>query len=98
MRSSLKISALESEIARIRRKLEGRPEFSDIVAGSPEIQRAMMLARRAADLELPILIEGEPGTGKELARQSDLRGKRSQPRAVPFRALRAAAGDRRPGE
>jgi DNA-binding NtrC family response regulator len=66
VRSSLKISALESEIARIRRKLEGRPELSDIVAGSPEIQRAMTLARRAADLELPILIEGEPGTGKEL--------------------------------
>ena len=66
VRSSLKISALEGEIARIRRKLEGRPEFSDIVAGSPEIQRATMLARRAADLDLPILIEGEPGTGKEL--------------------------------
>ena len=66
VRSSLKISALEGEIARIRRKLEGRPEFSDIVAGSPEIQRATMLAKRAADLELPVLIEGEPGTGKEL--------------------------------
>jgi DNA-binding NtrC family response regulator len=66
VRSSLRISALEGEITRIRRKLEGRPEFSDIVAGSPEIQRATMLARRAADLELPILIEGEPGTGKEL--------------------------------
>ena len=66
VRSSLKISALEREIARIRRKLEGRPEFSDIVAGSPEIQRAMMLAKRGADLELPVLIEGEPGTGKEL--------------------------------
>jgi DNA-binding NtrC family response regulator len=66
VRSSLRISALEGEIARIRRKLEGRPEFSDIVAGSPEIQRAAMLAKRAADLELPVLIEGEPGTGKEL--------------------------------
>lgn len=66
VRSSLKISALEGEIAQIRRKLEGRPEFADIIAGSPEIQRATTLARRAADLELPILIEGEPGTGREL--------------------------------
>jgi DNA-binding NtrC family response regulator len=66
VRNTLKISELESEIARIRRKLDGRPEFSDIIAVSPEIQRATTLARRAADLELPILLEGEPGTGKEL--------------------------------
>jgi DNA-binding NtrC family response regulator len=66
VRSNLKISALESEIARVRRKLEGNPEFADIVAESPEIQRATVLARRAADLELPVLLEGEPGTGKEL--------------------------------
>ncbi len=43
-----------------------RPDFSGIVAVSLEMQRAMVLARRAADLNLPILIEGEPGTGKEL--------------------------------
>src|SRR5258706_475308 len=49
VRSILRITALEGEIARIRRKIEGRPQFSDIIAGSPEIQRAMMLARRAAD-------------------------------------------------
>ena len=66
VRSNLKIIALKGEIARIRRKLDGRPEFSDIIAGSPEIQRAAMLAKRAAGLELPVLIEGEPGTGKEL--------------------------------
>jgi DNA-binding NtrC family response regulator len=66
VRSSIKISALEGEIARIRRELEERPEFSDIVAGAPEMQRATMLAKRAADLDLPVLIEGEPGTGKEL--------------------------------
>jgi DNA-binding NtrC family response regulator len=66
VRSSLKISALESEIARIRRKLDGHPEFSDIVAVSLEIQRAAMLARRVAGLDLPVLLEGEPGTGKEL--------------------------------
>ncbi len=98
LRSSLKISALEGEIARIRRKLEGRPEFSDIVALSPEIQRATTLARRAADLELPILIEGEPGTGKELLAKAIFGA--STRRQGPFHILHCA-GQRsgsQPGE
>jgi DNA-binding NtrC family response regulator len=66
VRNALKISALEEEIARIHRTRGGFPNFADLVAVSPEMQRALTLARRAADLDLPVLVEGEPGTGKEL--------------------------------
>ncbi len=66
IRNALKITALEEEIARIRRELGGQPHFSDLVASSSEMQRAVTLAQRAADLDLPVLLEGEPGTGKEL--------------------------------
>lgn len=66
IKNALKIRALEGEIARISRKTEGRLSFSDIISTSQEMSRAVTLGRRAADLDLPVLIEGELGTGKEL--------------------------------
>jgi DNA-binding NtrC family response regulator len=66
IKNALKIRALEGEIARITRKMDGRLSFSDIISTSQEMGRAVTLGRRAADLDLPVLIEGELGTGKEL--------------------------------
>lgn len=70
VRSALKISALEHEIARIRRETGNEPGLADLVAVSPEMQRAVELARRAAALDLPVMIEGEPGTGRKLFARS----------------------------
>ncbi|WP_088347660.1 MULTISPECIES: sigma-54 dependent transcriptional regulator [Rhodomicrobium] len=93
VRNALKISALEGELARVRRKLDGRPAFDDIVAVSAEMVRAVTLGRRAADLELPILIEGEPGTGKELiARAIHAASARAD---GPFAVLRCAGNAKR---
>jgi DNA-binding NtrC family response regulator len=66
MRNALKISVLEEEIARLKRQADGKLAWSDIIAVSPEMQRVLNLAKRAADLEIPVLIEGESGTGREL--------------------------------
>ena len=66
MRNALKISVLEEEVARLKRQAEGKLAWSDIIAVSPEMQRALSLAKRAADLDIPVLIEGERGTGREL--------------------------------
>jgi len=66
MRNALKISVLEEELARLKRQAEGKLAWSDIIAVSPEMQRALGLAKRAADLDIPVLIEGERGTGREL--------------------------------
>ena len=46
------------------------PAFDEIVHRSPEMQRAILLARRAAPHSVPVLIEGESGTGKELMAQA----------------------------
>jgi DNA-binding NtrC family response regulator len=91
VRNALKISALEEEIARIHRTRGGFPNFSDLVAVSPEMQRALMLARRAADLDLPVLVEGEPGTGKELVARAI--GAASQASGAPFIILRCGSGN-----
>ncbi len=66
MRNALKISVLEEEVARLKRQSEGKLAWSDIIAVSPEMQRALSLAKRASDLDIPVLIEGESGSGREL--------------------------------
>lgn len=66
VKNVLKVRALEGEIARITRKVDGRRSFADIICTTPEMNRAVVLGRRAADLDLPVLIEGEVGAGKEL--------------------------------
>lgn len=96
VRNLLKISALEHQITRMRRA-QGNPiEFSTIVAASPEIQRAKMLAERAADLNLPVLLEGEPGTGKKLvAKAIHLASARG---SQPFSVLRFGPSQNDPGQ
>jgi DNA-binding NtrC family response regulator len=66
MRNALKISVLEEEVARLKRQADGKLAWTDIIAVSSEMQRALGLAKRAADLEIPVLVEGERGTGREL--------------------------------
>jgi DNA-binding NtrC family response regulator len=80
----LRTKALETEIAKVRARVDEQLDVSDVVAVSEEMQRARALAERAADLDLPVLIEGEPGTGKRLFAKAIHAGspRRSQPLSV----------------
>jgi DNA-binding NtrC family response regulator len=40
--------------------------FSDLIAASPAMERVLRLGRKAAASNIPILIEGESGVGKEM--------------------------------
>ncbi len=66
IRNALKVNALEGEIARIKRRVDGTLTFDDIVTRSPAMQRVIELGKRAADSNIPIIIEGESGVGKEM--------------------------------
>jgi DNA-binding NtrC family response regulator len=61
----LKISALERELDRSRRRPRGLLTLDDIAANSDQMRHTAAMARRAAGLAVPMLLEGEPGTGKE---------------------------------
>jgi DNA-binding NtrC family response regulator len=64
--NALKLGALEGELQRLRRTASGTLTFADIVTQSPAMERVIALGKRAAASQIPILIEGESGVGKEL--------------------------------
>jgi DNA-binding NtrC family response regulator len=66
MKSALKIEALQGEITRLKKKNEGTLTFSDLVLRGDAMQRVITLGKRAAASNIPVLIEGESGVGKEL--------------------------------
>jgi DNA-binding NtrC family response regulator len=80
IKNALRFDALEDEIRRIGRKATGVLTFKDILTRSEDMQRAVRLGERAAKSNIPALIEGESGVGKELMARaiqggSDRRGK-----------------------
>jgi DNA-binding NtrC family response regulator len=64
--NALKVSVLNKEISRLTRRDRGSMTFDDLIARSPAMRRAIALGRRAAQSNIPILITGESGVGKEL--------------------------------
>ncbi len=66
IRSALKIEALAVEIVRIKKKVEGILTFADLIVQGDAMARVISLGKRAAASNIPVLIEGESGVGKEL--------------------------------
>jgi DNA-binding NtrC family response regulator len=65
------------------------PEFSDIIHRSPVMQQVVARARRVALRSVPVLIEGDSGTGKELLARAI---HRASPRhSNPFIAVNCGA-------
>jgi DNA-binding NtrC family response regulator len=80
IKNALRFDALEDEIRRIGRKATGNLTFKDIFSRSDDMLRAVRLGERAAKSNIPVLVEGESGVGKELMARailgaSDRRGK-----------------------
>ncbi|MFT3987479.1 sigma-54-dependent transcriptional regulator [Aestuariivirga sp.] len=62
----LKVNALTEEVKRLNKKVGGALTFGDLIASSPAMANVMRLGRRGAQSNIPILIEGELGVGKEM--------------------------------
>jgi DNA-binding NtrC family response regulator len=80
LKNALKLEALEHELRHIKRRASGTLSFRDLATKSADMARVVRLAERAAKSNIPILVEGESGVGKEvLARaiqgSSDRRGR-----------------------
>jgi Nif-specific regulatory protein len=66
VRKALERKQLVSENVELRRQLEGRYQFHEIVSGSAEMEEVINTAGRAARSKATVLVRGESGTGKEL--------------------------------
>src|SRR6201995_2978572 len=66
IRNQLKIGTLAHEVTRLKKKTDNRLSFEDLVAKSSVMRQVFRLGERAAQSNIPILIEGESGVGKEL--------------------------------
>ena len=63
---ALEKTGLEAENVYLRRELEQKYQFSNIVGKSPKMQDVFSLVKRVAKTLSTVLIQGESGTGKEL--------------------------------
>jgi DNA-binding NtrC family response regulator len=66
IKNALKVGALEGEIRRMKHKASGTLAFKDLITKSADMSRVMRLAERSAKSNIPVLIEGESGVGKEV--------------------------------
>lgn len=57
---------LQNEIAHVLRESQGRANFTDIIGSSAQIQALFQTMRKAAPTDMPVLLNGESGVGKEL--------------------------------
>ena len=64
--AAIRYKGVSKSMESARKKPSGAFTFQDIVTRSEAMQPVLAMARKAADSNIPVLIEGESGTGKEL--------------------------------
>lgn len=66
IRNALKVGELFGEVKRLKKKAAGTFTFADMVAAAPAMRQVLRLGQRAAASNIPVLILGESGVGKEV--------------------------------
>lgn len=66
IRTALRVNSLEDESKRALQSAGDPIHFSDVIASGEAMESVMRLASKAANSDIPALIEGESGVGKEL--------------------------------
>jgi DNA-binding NtrC family response regulator len=66
IKNALATARLAEEVRFLSRRAFGTLAFEDLAGDSAEMARAVRQGERAAKLAVPVLLEGEPGAGKEI--------------------------------
>ncbi|MGE3143684.1 MAG: sigma-54-dependent transcriptional regulator, partial [Hyphomonadaceae bacterium] len=66
IRNALEMSNLKTEVVRMKKKAAGQLSFDDMVANAPVMGPVVRMGERAAKSNIPVLITGESGVGKEV--------------------------------
>jgi DNA-binding NtrC family response regulator len=89
IKNALKVSFLTQEVSRLKGAAEGRFSFEDLIGHDDGLARVVQMGRKAAASDIPVLIAGETGTGKE-AFSSAIHGE-SRRAGKPFIAVNCGA-------
>src|SRR5512138_3609338 len=89
LQNALSQAALAGEVRRIQRAANGALAVNDLSSASPRMQQTLKLAEKAAASDIPVLMEGESGVGKELIARA-IRGAGMR-RHKPFVAVNCGA-------
>jgi two-component system, NtrC family, response regulator AtoC len=57
---------LREEVRTLKRQLDHYSEYSDVMSANPRMTRVREIARHVADTDVPVLLLGESGVGKEV--------------------------------
>ena len=66
IRNALEINNLAGEIKRLKKTSEGSLTFQDLIGNAPSMRSVVAMGERGAKANIPILITGESGVGKEV--------------------------------
>ncbi|MFN4092318.1 MAG: sigma-54-dependent transcriptional regulator [Brevundimonas sp.] len=89
VRNALNLTQLTAEVGRLKKHVQGRTTFDDLVGTSPAMRMVKSLGTRAAKSGIPVLITGESGVGKEVIARA-LHGA-SERAGKPFVAVNCGA-------
>ena len=89
VKNAIQVKRLFNENRFLKRELDKRYSFSEIIGNSEALQSVFRIIEKVADTKVNVLIQGESGTGKELvARSLHQHGSRS---GNPFLAVNCGA-------
>jgi DNA-binding NtrC family response regulator len=63
--NALRNHVLNDELSILKKSMSGRATFDDIIGKSPAIAEMISLGKRVSGSDIPVLLEGESGSGKE---------------------------------
>ena len=89
IKNAIKIRNLSDEVARLKRKENGATVFSDLIGYNEGLSQIVTMSNKAAKTNIPVMINGETGVGKELFARA-IHGE-SDRVAAPFIAVNCGA-------
>lgn len=66
LRNALEMNTLVKEVTRLKKTSTGTLTFDDLIGNAPEMRSVVAMGERGARANIPILITGESGVGKEV--------------------------------